>query len=230
MRRGLRHAVIAALAGWLVLPIAASPGADEVVRHDEKGTYLGALFCSRASATVVAVRGMPVPPRSGAVVTFVLPDSPAARADLRRNDVLVRYDHFDIRDGDHLARLIRQDRPNRSVRLRVQRGGKQFPVDVALTVGPALKANDSPAGDGKAGNRGQVSVWATPKDSGKLVLTVEFTNQAGQREAVTCAETAELKAALKKLSQRERNLLLIALQHLRTYSTPAPRTETPTRK
>src|SRR5262245_18099697 len=66
------------------------------VRPDEKGTFLGALFCApraepaEAGITARAATGNDRP--AGVLVTYVLPDSPAARADLRRNDLLLAYD------------------------------------------------------------------------------------------------------------------------------------------
>ena len=84
---------------------------------EDKGTYLGILF-----APVSTDKAAPVP-LAGVQITHILPDSPADRAGLRRNDVLVEYDTHKVRDCEHLARLIHDDRPERKVKLSILRDG-----------------------------------------------------------------------------------------------------------
>jgi serine protease Do len=63
---------------------------------DDKGTYLGVLF---APVPDVVYDQLPQLERQrGVVVSFVLPDSPAAKAGLRRNDILLQYDDHKVRD------------------------------------------------------------------------------------------------------------------------------------
>src|SRR5436309_2006447 len=102
-----------------LLPVHAGWGQE--VRPAEKGTFLGLLFGPRSSTestTYLRAEMVPVVPRSspppaklapgntGVVVTHVLPGSPAARAGLRRNDVVLAYDKVKVRDCEQLARLI----------------------------------------------------------------------------------------------------------------------------
>src|SRR5262245_12209060 len=100
------------LLGGLLCFALAGPLAARQQQQDEKGTYLGARFMSRAQAAPNKTAPKAAP---GAIITYVLPDSPAAKANLRRNDVLIGYNKKAIRDGDHLAQLIRTDKPNRKV-------------------------------------------------------------------------------------------------------------------
>src|SRR5262245_60729076 len=109
---------------WLALLtvfVPALPAAGGLAQ-DEKGTYLGILFRTRTEATPAPMppanetgkpAAVPRPAGSvrGVVITHVLPGSPADRVDLRRNDVVIGYDRQPIRDGDHLAELIRADKP-----------------------------------------------------------------------------------------------------------------------
>src|SRR5690242_3492524 len=67
------------------------------------GTYLGILF---APSTPAPLDVPPVAPPAGVVVTQVLPDSPAARAGLNRNDLVKRYDDQALTSCEQLARLI----------------------------------------------------------------------------------------------------------------------------
>jgi hypothetical protein len=213
------------------------PAANEV-RQDEKGTFLGALFCSpRAEPVATADAGITARAATGAarptgvLVTYVLPDSPAARADLRRNDLVLEYDGRKVRDSDHLATLIRADRPDRKVRLLVQRARRDLTVEATLALGPPLRlaraeAPDPVRGTAKANGPASVSVWATPLDSGKLKVAIEY-YAGGRLKTVTCeGAEAEVDQAVRKLPERERNLVRVALQRLRTLhgeKAPAPR-------
>jgi hypothetical protein len=95
---------------------------------DDRGTYLGILFSPQSA------------PSTGVRLTHILPDSPADRAGLRRDDVLLEYDGTRVRDCQHLATLIRADKPERKVQLRLQRDGKSLAVAAVLALGPALGA------------------------------------------------------------------------------------------
>src|SRR5262245_13321159 len=153
------HALL--LSGLLLAAGAAPPPAPrDAPGVEEKGTYLGALF-SPAERRASGPRGV--------VITHVLPGSPAARAGLRRDDVVLRYDGARVRDCEHLARMIRDDKPERKVKLQVQRGKRELTVEPTLTLGLPLKlasAKDAPprgpSGTAKPAGRPSVSVCATP--------------------------------------------------------------------
>jgi hypothetical protein len=194
-----------ALLAWLGLLWGATPApaADEVC-EDEKGTYLGALFC---------------PAKSGALITRVLPNSPAAAADLRADDVVLRYADTPVRDSDHLARLIRADKPDRKVQLLVRRGQAQKAIDVTLALGPALKLAAAKSGKNTTEQgRPGVTVYAAPLDAGKMRLTIEYWT-AGKLETVTCeGVAAEVATTVGKLPDRERDLVRIALRRLKAVN------------
>src|SRR5437762_7922457 len=101
--------------GWAQKDAAAQPPAEE------RGTYLGVLF---APVPDIVYDQLPQLPRErGAVVSHLLPDSPAVKAGLRRNDILLQYGDEKVRDCEHVARLIRDDRPDHKVHLTYLRGG-----------------------------------------------------------------------------------------------------------
>jgi membrane-associated protease RseP (regulator of RpoE activity) len=212
-----------ALTGVMLSLSALLPGAPEEVRQEEKGTYLGALFNDRPAPAPTTPPRVPARGAPGVVITHVLPGSPAARAELRRGDVLLEYDHKAIRDGEHLAKLIRDDKPDRKVQLRLQRGLRVQTVDVTLALGPPLKLSSTSRGEAGEGGQGgrekgpaAVCLYAAPLESGKMQLTIEYTGAAGKREVVTCDGVAtDLSTTLQKLPERERNLVRIALQRLR---------------
>jgi hypothetical protein len=193
--------------------------ADEV-RADEKGTFLGALFGNRTEAGKTT---------RGAVITHVLPTSPAARADLRCNDVVLEYDRTAVRDANHLARLICADKPQRKVQLVVLRGTRRQNVDVTLALGPALRLAEGlatprtePAEPARA-SKTAVRVRATPLDSGKVQWSIEYFCATGKK-VVTCeGAAAELSSTLQKLPERERQLVRVALERLRALDKPSAR-------
>lgn len=185
---------------------------------EDRGTYLGVLVCPRPSEGASRAAGV--------VITHVIPGSPAAGADLRRHDILLRYDREPIRDGEHLARLIRADKPNRKVHLLVLRGDRQHTLAATLTLGPPLRL--SPPAPSRpvrpAPAPAAVTLYAAPQDSGKMRLTIEYYD-AGKRQVISCNDVAtEVDSAVKKLPQRERDLVRIALERLNrlnTEKTPA---------
>src|SRR3954451_22729392 len=108
------------LMGCLLLAGPARARATDTRRCPDKGTFLGALFSPVPEALYDQLPQLPR--HRGVLVTCVLPESPAAQADLRRHDVLLRYDRRPIRDCEHLARLIQGDRPERKIELVLLRG------------------------------------------------------------------------------------------------------------
>ena len=184
--------------------------AADDVRHDEKGTYLGVLFGPRPAAP-------------GVVITHVLPGSPAEKAQMRIGDVLVRYDQTTIRDTEHLAQLIRADKPDHKIALVVQREQRLRLTAVTLALGPALKLSPGKqAPDPKATTPG-VTVYAAPLEGGKMRLTIEYQPVGGKKKTITCEGAgSELAEAVEKLPQRERNLVRIAIQRLNTLNEPKP--------
>jgi hypothetical protein len=192
---------------------------------EDQGTYLGVLVGPLAEALYDQVPQLPR--GQGVLVTRVLPDSPAAAADLRRNDILLTYDGQKVRDCEHLAHLIRDDRPGRKFDLGYLRAGREATVSITLARGPALVPGRSPAAAepravAKAGAAPAVSVSATPLDNGRLKVTIEYRPERGDRPRVVTweGEPADLDGVTRALPERERQLARPALDRLRTLNTP----------
>src|SRR5437660_522143 len=143
-------------------PVRAQVGASNRAAND-RGTYLGILF-----APVAADKTVP-----GVQITHVLPNSPAARAGLLRQDVVTEYDGRKVRDCEQLAALIHDDRPDRKVKLAVLRDGKPLNVEATLTLGPALLL----PGQAKAVPTAPITVAAMPLPDGNLRVRVEYMAQ-----------------------------------------------------
>jgi serine protease Do len=108
------------------------------------GVRIGAV-----SAEVARRAGLTEP--RGALITAITPDSPAARAGLQINDIVLAFDTQAITEARQLTRLVAEAQINRVVNLTVRRGAKDEVRAVTilrLQEGPSLaRAPSSPAGD-----------------------------------------------------------------------------------
>jgi len=69
----------------------------------------------------------------GVGVTEVLKDSPAEKAGLRRDDVIVRFDGESVTSVRKLTRLVSESSADQTVRLTISRGGVEQEVSVTLS-------------------------------------------------------------------------------------------------
>ena len=181
---------------------------------DDKGTYLGILFAPVPTAD----NTLPTP-APGVQVTHVLPDSPAARAGLRRNDVLLEYAGQKLRSCDHFAGLIRDDKPERKVKLVLLRDGQSITTEATLALGPAILL----PGEAKTTPTGPITVGAKPLPDGKMRVTVEYLGATGKAQSLVCeGSTGAINDALRQLPDRERGFVLAALESIRKLNTEKP--------
>src|SRR5439155_1681204 len=132
-----------------------------------------------------------IPRDQGVLVTHILPDSPAAKADLRRHDILLQYGPDKIRDCDDLVRMIQADKPERKLKLLLLRAGKEMTVEVTLGLGPMLKiaktGPDAPGGVAKAAGSAPISISALPLEEGKMKVVIEYyVEGTGRLRTVRC--------------------------------------------
>ena len=83
----------------------------------------------------------------GALVSDVMEESPAARADIRRGDVIVFFDGKAVKEMDQLPRMVAAVEVGKKVMVGLVRDGK--PLDVAVTI---TEGRDEPMRE--AENRG----------------------------------------------------------------------------
>src|SRR5436309_16058812 len=69
----------------------------------------------------------------GVGVTEVLKDSPAEKAGLRKDDVIVRFDGDSVTSTRKLNRLVAECSPDQTVRLTISRGGAEQEVSATLS-------------------------------------------------------------------------------------------------
>jgi serine protease Do len=68
----------------------------------------------------------------GVAVRDVLADSPAAKAGLQKNDVILRFDGEQISSAQKLQRLINESAPEHTARLTISRAGTEQELSVTL--------------------------------------------------------------------------------------------------
>ena len=172
------------------------------------------------------LRPTPQLPRDqGVLVTQVLTDSPAEKAGLHRNDILLQYNDKKIRDCDDLVRFLQADRPDRPVKLTLLHGGKETTAEATLTLGPAIRtAQEVKAGAGDAppaspsrraghGQRRRHAARTRPTQ-----VTIEFYPEGEVRlKTVTCEGVPdEIAGQVDKqnLPERERGMVQVALKRI----------------
>jgi S1-C subfamily serine protease len=179
----------------------------------------------------------------GALVSDVTSDSPAAKAGLKRGDVIASIDGQAVKDGNELRNHVAQMAPGSSVKVGLLRDGKEQTVNVTLTErkidGEAGTSDDSSSDSSGYGMSiepltsdvaRQLGVEAT---SGLVVTGVQPSSRAADAglregdviEAVdgTAVKTAEaLRAALKPGS---RPALLLVHRGARTMFITIERSE-----
>ncbi len=202
----------------------------EVAPSDSKGTYLGVLFAPLSDTQLAQLPQLPK--GQGIRVTQVLANSPAAKAQLQRDDIVLEYNGEKIRDCEHFATLIIKDKPKNKVKLAILREGEAKTIEATLTLGPALRLmphkpasdpKDLPKAVGKPGGPDSVSVTATPLGENTMRVTIEF-YEKGKIQPCECQGTAEEidKQLEERLPQREREAVRAFLTRIRKLTTEKP--------
>jgi len=74
--------------------------------------------------------------KRGAIVTTVQPGSPAARAGLRRLDVIIRYHGKEITTAPELLRELRNSKIGEEIKITYVTGKNTYTVNALLTDSP----------------------------------------------------------------------------------------------
>src|SRR2546426_3345223 len=129
----------------------------------------GYLGVSLQEVTPALARGLGVSVERGVIVGDVAPDSPAARAGLKRGDVILAVDGTPVDDVGRLRNLIAGTAPGTTLKLTVLRDGREQTLDVAL--GETPERGPTTAAPPSAPERPGLSVTdVTPEVAKKLGL------------------------------------------------------------
>jgi len=93
------------------------------------GSYLG-VFLSEVDAAVAS--RLRLDEERGALVRRVVKESPAEKAGLKKDDVVLSWNGTRVESSAQLERLVHETPPGRTVHLAVARDGKQREIDVEI--------------------------------------------------------------------------------------------------
>lgn len=93
------------------------------------GNYLGVYL---EDVTPERVKELGLKEERGAIVMKVVPGSPAEKAGLKENDVIVSFNGRQVESVRELQRLISETLPGRTISIEVIRGGKTEKLSAAL--------------------------------------------------------------------------------------------------
>ena len=96
----------------------------------EKVTYAG---IGVEEVPEVLGKHLPIPRGMGLVVTEVLKDSPAEKAGIRKDDILLRFDDQLLATKDQLRKLTRSRKSGDKVRFNVVHEGREVSLEVILS-------------------------------------------------------------------------------------------------
>jgi serine protease Do len=99
----------------------------------------------------------------GALVSDVMEDSPAARAGIKRGDVIVSFDGKPIKEFDQLPRIVAATPVGKKARIRLLREGSPVEVEVTITEGKEETQETANTGPAVDKNFGLVVQNVTPE-------------------------------------------------------------------
>jgi len=99
------------------------------VSSDDGGGWLGVEI---AEVTAEKAKDLRLTAVRGVIVQDVEPDSPAAKAGLKENDVILRYDDQNVEGTVQFRRLVRETPAGRTISLVISRGGNTQTISVEL--------------------------------------------------------------------------------------------------
>src|SRR5215831_14615023 len=118
--KALKSAAFSAtLAGLVVIAAALAPS----VYGQSRGRELTILAGRGGELGVSVVDG-----RGGVEVEEVHADSPAARAGLKRGDVIIEFDGEHVRSSRQFSRIVQETPPGRAVTATISRDGRKQDV------------------------------------------------------------------------------------------------------
>ncbi|HXG23069.1 MAG TPA: Do family serine endopeptidase [Chthonomonadales bacterium] len=106
-------------------------------------------------------------PRGGALITSVSADTPAARAGLQVEDVVLRFDGQPVKDDIHFRELVATTPPGKTVEIVVRRDNREQTLRATLDSAPDLLARTEPPAAGEDGGKLGVRVEPITPEAAK---------------------------------------------------------------
>jgi hypothetical protein len=187
------------------------------------------VFCQSVKGTILpGLHVAPVPealythvpqllPGQGLMVDEIAPRSIASKVDLKRFDVLLKYDGQPIRDRDQFNKLVLTTKIDHKAPLVLLRAGKEVTFDVALNT--TELATHNVKGAIKPGGPPAVAIECTSLDNGKLqVVLGYYAEKSSKLQTVTCTGSLpeiEQQVREQMLPNHIQELVDVAIKRLR---------------
>ena len=114
--------------------------AEELIRHGELiPVWLGLRLQDLTPRLRSALH---VRARSGALVAHLFGDSPAARADLQRGDLVLEFEGTRVQNARNYYEILRALTPGATVELRIERAGEEHELRVRTETFPEDRADE----------------------------------------------------------------------------------------
>jgi len=139
-------AVVLAGSVWAADPAKKTPASPQQAAGDEatsSTSYWLGILAVPADAILKVHLGID----TGVVVEQIVPDSPAAKAEIQVNDILLKFGGVPLADVDGLHEAVRENK-DREARVTLLRAGKEMTVAVKPEVRPADAGLGVPAHPG----------------------------------------------------------------------------------
>ncbi len=112
----------------------------------EKGkvirSWIGVVLENKIDDATAAVFG--VPDKQGAFLKEVLPDYPAAKAGLKRGDIIREFDGRKIKDNNDLQNVVSAIPPEKKVAIKIIRNKKEMTLELTTVEAPSTLAPGKP--------------------------------------------------------------------------------------
>ena len=153
-----------------------------------EGAYLGVILKDVDADTVKA---MHLKEERGALVSKVVEDSPAAKAGLKKDDVIQSLNGHDVESAAQLRRMMGEAVPGRTARLDVMRGGRE--LNVAVTLGKPEGPSCCLLGKGAGRGDDEVRAYAfrLKGDSDKLRLKADKLKELAEEKELESLDDLE---------------------------------------
>ena len=145
----------------------------------------------------------------GVVVEALAPASPAAKADIKVNDILLAMDETKLSTPADLRDELRKHKAGESTRLTILRKGERREATVVLeekkSADPQKPANPPPAQSGKAGNPGKQEIHVEVDGDGGHASAHASTSSGGLDDVLDDPNVPEnFKKSLREMQEKMR--------------------------
>jgi serine protease Do len=112
-------------------------GEDRIAQDVQRHIQVGGGPDVQIGVRIADLEGDAAQKMSGAVVSNVREDSPAAKAGVAEGDIVIEFDGERVRSARHLSRIVGETPAGRSVKMVVEREGRRVDLQVTPEAGMA---------------------------------------------------------------------------------------------